>query len=93
MAGVLVQIRDVDPEVRDRLKAKAAEKGVSLNSYLRDLRAQDATVPLRATVLRRLRERGRLLPEEGPSAVEVLREAREERDRQLEERLGTDDRD
>lgn len=90
MSGVLVQIRDVDREVRDRLKAKASEKGLSLNSYLKELLAQDASVPLRSEVLRRLRERGGVLPQGAPSSVKVLQQVREERDAQL--TRGRDDR-
>lgn len=86
MSGVLVQIRDVDPAVRDRLKAKAAEKGLSLNSYLKQILAQDASVPLRSEIVRRLRERGRVLSSGAPSSVEVLRQVRQERDTQLERR-------
>lgn len=92
MSGVLVQIRDVDPAVRDRLKDKAAEKGLSLNSYLRELLSQDAAVPVRAEVIRRLRARGGVLPPGAPSSVEILREARAERDRQLTRSWEADDR-
>ena len=35
--GVLIQIRDVDDSVRARLKARAAARGVSFNTYLRAL--------------------------------------------------------
>ena len=92
MSGVLVQIRDVDPAARDRLKDKAAEKGLSLNSYLRELLSQDAAVPVRAEVIRRLRARGGVLPPGAPSSVEILREARAERDRQLTRSWEADDR-
>ena len=34
---VLVQIRDVDPDVRDELKARASKVGMSLNAYLKDV--------------------------------------------------------
>lgn len=85
VAGVLVQIRDVDPETRDRLKRRAAEEGVSLNSYLKKMLDQAAAIPSRAEVVRRLKERGNLIPidHSRPDTVELIHELREERDREL----------
>lgn len=77
--GVLVQIRDVDRSVRDRLKEKAARRGQSLNTYLRELMERDSRVPSREEILARLRDRGDLLAAETPSTVEVLESARAER--------------
>lgn len=74
--GVLVQIRDVEESVRDRLKENAAAEGVSLNSYLRDLLARGASVPPRAKVVERLRARMDIVSKPG---VEFVLEAREER--------------
>lgn len=74
--GVLVQIRDVDESVRDRLKGHAAAQGVSLNSYLKELLARDASMPPRSEVLGRLRSRTDIVMQ---PAVEVLLEARAER--------------
>lgn len=34
---VLIQIRDIDEQVRDELKARAARGGVSFNAYLTSL--------------------------------------------------------
>lgn len=80
-----MQIRDVDPGVRDRLKARAAEQGVSLNAYLKDVLEQAAVIPSRAEVIRRLQERGNLTPSESslPGTVEIIDEIRQERDREL----------
>lgn len=85
MAGVLVQIRDVDPTTRDRLKQRAAEEGVSLNSYLKRMLDRAAAVPSRAEVVRRLQERGNLasVDHSRPDTVELLHEVRAERDREL----------
>lgn len=74
--GVLVQIRDVDEAVRDRLKEHAAARGVSLNSYLKELLARDASMPPRSEVVSRLRSRPDLVVK---PAAEVLLEARAER--------------
>lgn len=84
VAMVLVQIRDVDADVRDRLKQLAAEQGSSLNAFLRDLLTRQAELPLRSEVIRRLRDRGDLLPPgEGSSSADDIRAAREEREEQL----------
>lgn len=84
MSGVLVQVRGVDPEVRDRLKARAAAAGMSLNSYLQGLLAADAALPSRAEVIERLRGRGDLLEADAaPSTLEILDAARAERMRHL----------
>ena len=92
--GVLVQIRDVDDDVRNRLKAKALEEGISLNAYLVRLLTRDAEVPSRATVIARIRARGNLV-DDSVSAVDIIAAARAERDAQLAaswaERHGTSD--
>lgn len=84
MAGVLIQIRDVAPETRDRLKQRAANEGVSLNSYLKRVLDQAAAIPSRAEVLHRLQERGNLIPVGGsrPDTVELIHELRDARDRE-----------
>lgn len=83
-----MQIRDVDPEVRDRLKQRAAEEGLSLNAYVKKVLEEAAAIPSRAEVIRRLRERGNLIPSMSSSdTVELIRELREERDRELMSRV------
>lgn len=80
--GVLVQIRDVDEDVRDRLKRRAAEDGVSLNALLREVLRRESEIPSRSSVVARIRARGDLV--DAPvSAVEVLTAARSERDADL----------
>ncbi|MDO5677873.1 MAG: hypothetical protein Q4G35_10255 [Propionibacteriaceae bacterium] len=78
--SVLIQIRDVDEGVRDRLKGRAAEEGVSLNTLLRQLLERESLLPSRADVLARLRERGDLV--DAPS-VDLVWNTREERDADL----------
>lgn len=89
MTGVLVQIRDVDPELRDRLKTLAAQRGLSLNAYLKSILEQAGRRPTRAEVIQRLKERGNIIPVDPsmPSTVEIIHELREERERELDERL------
>lgn len=87
MTGVLMQIRDVDPDVRDRLKARAAATGMSLNSYLKELLSAEAALPSRAEVVERLRARGDLITGEDPvgTVMDELHRSREQRTRQVEE--------
>ena len=80
----LLQIRDVPAEVRDVLKRRAKAEGLSLNAYLVRLLDQEASTPTMAEVLDRIAQRERVA---GISAVDAIHEAREERDRQLMERL------
>jgi len=82
--GVLVQIRDVDENVRDKLKAKAQQEGISLNALLKDLLAREARVPSKREMWRRLRERGNLTE---VSALDILERVRAERDGRDSERL------
>lgn len=77
---VLIQIRDVDEVVRERLKERAARDGVSLNSLLKQILAREAEVPSRAEVLDRIGARPPIVLDD---SVEVIAEMRAERDRQL----------
>lgn len=80
----LLQIRGVPEETRRTLKARAAASGKSLNSYLLDLVNQEASRPTVAEVLDRAARRAERAD---ASALDVLAEARAERDDQLLGRL------
>jgi plasmid stability protein len=56
--GSLLQIRDVPDAVRRALKARAAERGESLNSYLLRLLGRDVARPTTREVLERAAHRG-----------------------------------
>ena len=71
--GVLVQVRDVDAQVRDRLKASAAAEGLSLNAYLVRLLNREASTPTRQEVLARIAERSE---RSDISSVELIRAGR-----------------
>lgn len=75
--SVLIQIRDVDERVRDVLKARAAQEGVSLNTLLRRLLDDAAVRPSRAEVLARIAARSE---RSSVSSVDLVRELREGRD-------------
>ena len=74
--GVLVQIRDVDESVRDTLKARAAARGQSLNSFLKALLTETARRPSRVETLARIDRR---VETSTRSAVEIVRAERDSR--------------
>lgn len=81
----LLQIRNVPDEARQVLKARAASRGESLNSYLLDLLAREVARPTVAEVLDRAARRTERCQ---TSALEVLNAARAERDEELHRRPG-----
>ncbi|WP_372698191.1 hypothetical protein [Arthrobacter sp. JSM 101049] len=83
--GSLLQIRNVPDDELRVLKARAAEQGESLNTYLLKLIAREVARPTAAQVLERAARR----LERGPGpTLEVLGEARRERDENLDQRRG-----
>lgn len=75
-----MQIRDVPEEARRELKARAAARGQSLNTYLLDLINTEMARPTVAEVLERAARRAE---HARVSAVAVIETARAERDDQL----------
>ncbi|MGI9084125.1 MAG: FitA-like ribbon-helix-helix domain-containing protein [Aeromicrobium sp.] len=75
MAG-LVQIRNVPDGARRALKARAAERGESLNEYLLRLLVEDAARPTVAEVLRRAAARSE---KSSVSSVDIIRADRDAR--------------
>lgn len=75
-----LQVRGVSPEARRILKARAAARGQSLNSYLLELIAHEVDRPTVAEVLQRAAERSERIDR---SVVPDLDRARAERDREL----------
>ena len=76
----LLQIRNVPEEARRALKARAAARGESLNTYLLGLIERDIARPTVAEVLDRAARRA---DRATASAVEVIGAARAERDLEL----------
>ena len=72
----IVQIRDVDDGTHDELKARAARRGMSLNSYLRELLDREAATPDLAEVLHRSALR---TERSAVSSVELIRADRDSR--------------
>jgi plasmid stability protein len=80
----LIQIRNVSEETHERLKARAAAQGKSLNSLMLEIVEREVEGPTLDEVLERIRARGPLGSGiKGGEAAEIIREAREERDAQL----------
>jgi plasmid stability protein len=73
----LLQIRDVPDETLRTLKARAAERGVSLTAYVRDELERLAIRPTNSDVVRSLAARRR---EDGPSLQEIVAEIRRTRE-------------
>lgn len=79
----LLQIRNVPDEARRALKARAADRGESLNAYLLNLLNREVARPTVAEVLDRAARRSERA---AASAVDVLDEARSQRDQQPQQR-------
>jgi hypothetical protein len=82
--GSLVQIRGVPDDARRALKARAAARGESLNTYLLALIERDIARPTVREVLERAAKRAE---HSSSSALEALEAARAERDAELHPRL------
>ena len=77
--SVMVQIRNVPEELHAKLKARAAEDGVSLSDYLLNIVREIGERPTMAEMRERLR---RLTPvETEESSAEAVRAVRAERER------------
>jgi plasmid stability protein len=77
----LLQIRDVPDETRQALKARAAARGESMNSYLLELIEREVARPTVGEVLDRAARRAEHAQ---ASAAEVIAAARTQRESQLE---------
>jgi plasmid stability protein len=81
----LIQVRNVPEDVHERLKARAAAQGESLNTYMLRMVVHEAEErPTMDEVFERIRQRGPLgTGLKGGEAAEFIRQAREERDAHL----------
>ena len=76
----LLQVRNVPEEARRILKARAAARGESLNTYLLEMIKREVSRPTVAEVLERAARRAE---QASASAIDVLAAARAERDAEL----------
>jgi len=87
MGSKMIQIRHVPEDVHARLKARAAAAGMSLSDYLlREITAL-ALRPTWQEIFDEIDREGPILKGEPVDTVELLRELREERERELMERI------
>ena len=83
----MIQIRHVPEDVHARLKARAAAAGMSLSDYLlREITAL-ALRPTWQEIFDEIDREGPILKGEPVDTVELIRELREERERELMERI------
>ena len=83
----LIQIRNVPDDVHRKLTERAASSGKSLNSLMLEIVEREVERPTMAEVAARIRATS-MPPVGSGQAAEVIREAREERDRELLSRIG-----
>lgn len=83
--GSLLQIRNVPDDARRALKARAAARGESLNSYLLELISREVARPTVGEVLDRAARRTERAAASGLAVLDALRSEREE---QLAQRSG-----
>ena len=82
--SALIQIRNVPEDVHEKLKARAASQGKSLNTYMLELLERETGAPSKAEVVARINARGPLGGGlKGGEAADFVRQAREERDAHL----------
>ena len=74
---MLIQVRDVPEATVNALKARAAERGLTLSGYLRGELDRLAARPSNADIAQRLARRNR---RGGPSVADTLAEIRRTRD-------------
>jgi len=79
-----IQIRNVPDDVHRTLKARAAASGMSLSEYLLGEVTRLASLPTLDEMVERLRTRPRARLSRPPE--ELIRETRDERDRELDAR-------
>jgi antitoxin component of RelBE/YafQ-DinJ toxin-antitoxin module len=85
MCMVFIQVRNVEEELREAAKQRAAELGVDLSTYVRNLIRRDVTRPSMASWLEDVTSD----PIGKPfNTAEAITEARAERDEQIRRNLG-----
>ena len=72
--GIMIQLRNVPPELHRKLKSRAALAGMSLSDYLIEIVARDAGKPPVEELLERIRSRDAV--EVSESAADIIREHR-----------------
>ena len=87
----MIQIRHVPEDVHARLKARAAAAGMSLSDYLLREITVLARRPTWDEIFEEIDREGPILKGEPVDTVELIREMREERERELMARIWPDE--
>jgi hypothetical protein len=82
----IIQVKNVPPAMHTELKRRAEQDGLTIRDYVLKLIERDQRLPSKSDWLDRVAELEPVTVSR--SAVEVVREAREERDRELTARIG-----
>ena len=80
-----IQIKNVPEELHEAIRSRAAEEGKTVSEYVLDLIRHDLEVPTMRAWLARLRTREPVKPFD---SVALIREVREEREQELDRRIG-----
>jgi hypothetical protein len=81
----IIQVKNVPPTVHGELRRRAEQEGLTIRDYVLKLIERDQRLPSKTDWLARVAELEPVAVSQ--SAAEVIREAREERDEQLMERV------
>jgi hypothetical protein len=82
----IIQVKNVPPAMHSELRRRAVQEGLTIRDYVLKLIERDQRLPSKTDWLDRVAE---LEPVNvSHSAAETVREAREERDRELTARIG-----
>ena len=82
-----LQIRKVPEVLRDRLRRRAKGKGMSMSAYVIEVLNDDLERPTMAEWVEEVRRLPSVGLPPGVTGATIVREAREERDRELEKRF------
>ncbi len=72
----MIQIRNVPDDLHSRLKARAAQRGMTLSDYLREMAEREVQTLSVEELTERIRRQGPV--KRGVSAADVIREVRDE---------------
>jgi plasmid stability protein len=79
---VMLQIRNVPPDLHERLKQRAASKGMNLSDYLKRELDRIASIPTNEELFAEIeadRQAGRLIATSRDEILDAIREGRESR--------------
>jgi hypothetical protein len=82
----IIQVKNVPPAMHTELRRRAGQEGLTIRDYVLKLIERDQRLPSKTDWLDRLAELEPVTVSH--SAAETIREAREERDRELTARVG-----